>query len=188
VLAYPQAELPRDVKTQVITICDSEWPSGSSAEKRLRLPLHDPNRHPLIVVLTDDGIVLSYLAIPSTVIHHAGRTYRASGLSAVITHPLHRHHGYGRQIVTAARGVIAAGDADIGVFTCDPPLVDFYVQCGWTLMEHTAIIGGTREKPFPADSLGKRTLMEFFSEQAKQHCGDFVGASLFLDLREGDLW
>jgi hypothetical protein len=84
--------------------------------------------------------------------------------------------------------LIAGSDADIGVFTCDPPLVDFYVGCGWTLMEHTSVIGGTRKKPFPADSLNKRTLMGFFSPKAEQHRSDFEGATLYLELREGDLW
>jgi len=133
-------------------------------------------------------VVLSYLAIPSTVIHHAGCTYRASGLRAVITHPLYRHHGYGRQIVTAARAVIAASGADLGMFTCDPPLVAFFVQSGWMPMEHTAIIGREGLCARPADSLGKCTLTGFFSKKARRHRRDFVGASLYLNLREGDLW
>lgn len=38
VLTYPQAELPLDVKRQVITILDSEWLSDSSVEERLHAP------------------------------------------------------------------------------------------------------------------------------------------------------
>jgi aminoglycoside 2'-N-acetyltransferase I len=186
-LAYPQEDLPHHLKAQIIAHFDSEWPSALSAAERLQHPLHDPNCHPVTLLIVEDGVV-SYLAIPSTVIHHAGHTYKASGLSGVITHPVYRRHGYGRQLVTAARDLIAAGDADIGVFTCDPPLVAIYTRCGCRAMEHAAIIGGTREKPFPADALGKRTRMGVFSERAKQHHPDFAGASLYVDLRDGDLW
>lgn len=188
VFPYPQGELSLPLKAQVIALLDTERPSALTIAERLSQPLHDPNRHPLDLLLMEGDIVVSYLAIPSTIISLAGYTYKASGLSGVITHPLNRHRGYGRQLVTAARDLIAASDADIGVFTSDPPLVSFYVGCGWTLMGDTSIVGGTRERPFPADELGKRTLMGFFSAQAKQHRRDFVGASLHLGLREGDLW
>jgi predicted acetyltransferase len=187
-VAFPSETLPHAFKEQVIDILAREWPSVLSREEQLQQPLHDPESHPVALVLEENGQVLSYLVIPSRVIHHAGNSYKASGLSAVITHPAYRHRGYGRHIVMAAREVIAATDADIGVFTCDPPLVSFYACCGWTLMEHTVVIGGTRAKPFPADVLGKRTLMGFFSEQARTRRADFEDAAIYLDLRDGDLW
>jgi len=144
---------------------------------------------PLVELRTQKAAaVLSYLAIPSKRIEHAGITYKASGLSAVVTHPAHRRRGHGRLIVTVARELIASSDADIGVFTCDVPLTSFYVECGWTAMESTHVIGGTRKKPFPAEPLNKRTLMGFFSEKAKQRAPDFANSLLYLELREGDLW
>jgi len=187
-LAYPQELLPPHLKEAVIDVLEQEWPSVFNREDRLGKPLHDPNKHPLMVMLVDQDMMLSCLAVPSTLIHLAGETYKASGLSAVLTNAAYRGRGYGRRLVTAARELIAGSDADIGVFTCDPPLVPFYVGCGWTLMEHTSVIGGTREKPFPADSLGKRTLMGFFSAKAQAHRSDFEGAAIHLGLREGDLW
>jgi aminoglycoside 2'-N-acetyltransferase I len=187
-LTYPQDLLPPHLKDAVVDILEREWPSVFKREDLLGRPLHDPNKHPLMVLLVENDTVLSCLAVPSTLIHLAGDTYKASGLSAVLTDAGYRGRGYGRLLVTAAREVIAGSDADIGVFTCDPPLVPFYVGCGWTLMEHTSVIGGTREKPFPADSLGKGTLMGFFSAKAREHRADFEGATIHLELREGDLW
>jgi hypothetical protein len=185
-LTFPDDTLPPSLDAQVRTILRTEWPSphGDEAPRSL----NDPRTNPILMVLVEDEVVLSYLAIPSKVIHLDGDAYKAYGLSSVITNQGYRHHRYGSQIVIAARRFIAAGDADIGIFTCDLPLVDFYVRCGWTLMEHTAVIGGTREKPFPADPLSKRTLMGFFSEKAMRHRADFEGASIYLELREGDLW
>lgn len=118
VLTYPQAALPLQLIAQIIALFDSEWPSRLSAAERLLNPLHDSNHHPVDVLLIEDDVVVSYLAIPSTLIHHVGCTYKASGLSGVITHPLYCHRGYGRQLVTAAHDLIAASDADIGLFTC----------------------------------------------------------------------
>jgi GNAT superfamily N-acetyltransferase len=188
VLTYPQNLLPSYLKEAALDILEREWPSALSREERLRKPLHDPNRDPLILVLVERDVVLGYLAVPSTRIHLAGATYKASGLSSVLINADYRGRGYGRRLVTAARDLIADSAADIGVFTCDPPLVPFYVGCGWTLMEHASVIGGTREKPFPAASLNKRTIMGFFSVKARAHRPAFEDAALHLELREGDLW
>lgn len=188
IFTYPQEDLPLDLKAQIIAILDGEWAGDLDVEARLRRPLHDPDRRPVCVVLREGGSVLGYLAILSTVIRHAGQAYRASGLSAVITNLPYRGRGHGRQLVTAARELIAASPVDLGIFTCDPPLVGFYVQCGWVPMPHTSVVGGTRERPFLADTLGKRTLMGFFSVHAREHRRDFAGAELYLELHEGDLW
>ncbi len=188
VLIVPQEELALDLKAQVIALLERAWPSGRGVEEQLRAPLHDPERRPLAALLIDGGVVVGYLAIPSATIRHRGRDYRASGLSAVVTHPERRRRGHGQRLVVAARAAIVAGGADLGLFTCDPPLVPFYVGCGWEAMPRTAVVGGTRERPFPAAPLGKRTLMGFFSAHARAHRRDFEGATLQLELREGDLW
>jgi GNAT superfamily N-acetyltransferase len=185
-LTFPDGVLPPELHAQVRAILRAEYPTLSWSDTPRSLD--DPQSNPILLTLLDGDSVLSYLAIPSKLIHHAGETYQAYGLSSVITHPLHRHQGYGSQIVTAAWDLIADSDADIGIFTCDPHLVDFYVSRGWTLMPTTTVVGGTRAKPFPADSLGKRTLMGFFSPKALQRQSDFEGAAVYLELREGDLW
>lgn len=140
------------------------------------------------MLLVEGEQVLAYLAIPSTAIEHAGRTYRASGLSAVSTHPAHVRQGHASRLVSAAREWIEASDADLGVFTCDPPLVSLYETCGWTHMPVTVVVGGTRAQPFRADTLGKATLMGFFSPAARAHRAAFEGTDVYLGLREGDLW
>ena len=183
---YPDDTLPPDLDARVLALLQSEYPALFVAG--VPRSLNDPRTNPTLMVLLDGEEVVSYLAIPSTTIRQAGTAYKAYGLSSVITNPSYRRQGYGHRIVTAARDFIAASDADIGVFTCDPPLAGFYARCGWTLMEGTWLVGGTREKPFPSNDLGKCTFMEFFSEKARAHRADFEGVPIYLDLREGDLW
>lgn len=184
-LTYPDEQMPPALKRKVLSVLRADWPTSAMDEDGL---IHDPATHPTSLVLVEGEAVLSYLAIPSKVIEHAGDTYKAYGLSSVITNAAHRHQGYGSRIVTAAREFIAAGDADIGVFTCDPPLANFYARCGWTVMEGTTVVGGTRARPFPSDSLDKCTLMDFFSAKAQRRRADFEGVPIYLELREDDLW
>jgi len=188
VVTYPQDDLPLDLKRQALEILAAAFPGGRSVEERLSRRLHDPRTSPVCMLLVEGDRVLAYLAVPSTTIDHAGRTYRASGLSAVSTHPAHLRQGHAARLITAARAWIEASDADLGVFTCDPPLVPLYEACGWTHMPSTVVVGGTREQPFRADGLGKATLMCFFSPSARERRADFEGADVYLDLREGDLW
>lgn len=183
---YTNDTLPPDLDARVHALLQAEYPDVFVG--RMQRSLKDPCTHPTLMLLLDGDEVASYLAIPSKTIRQAGREYKAYGLSTVLTHPTFRRQGYGHRIVTAAREFIAASDADIGAFTCDPPLVDFYVSCGWTLMEGTWLVGGTRENPFPSNELQKCTLMAFFSEKARAHRADFEGVAIYLDLREGDLW
>lgn len=188
VVTFGQDSLPRALKAQVLAILEVAWASGRSIEERLDRPLHDPRSAPVCMLLVDGDVVLAYLAMPSKVIEHAGVTYRVAGLSSVATHPEHLRNGHGGTLVTAAREWIEASGADLGIFTCDAPLVPFYVACGWTHMPMTVVVGGTRAQPFRADELGKQTLMGFFSDLAQGHRADFADADVYLELREGDLW
>jgi aminoglycoside 2'-N-acetyltransferase I len=185
---YPQDDIPLDLKRSVLGLLTSAWPDPRPLEVRLAKPLHDPRSEPTVVVLTDGGETRAYLTIPTSTISHAGTEFRASGLSAVVSHPASRGAGYGAHIVVAARELIEASGVDIGIFTCDPPLVAFYARCGWEPMPSTVVVGGTRERPFRADSLDKRTLMAFFTPHAQEHRAAFDEIDVYLDLREGDLW
>lgn len=188
ILTFDQDALPIELKSQVLAILEVAWPTGRDIEERLHRPLHAPRNAPACMLLVEGGSVLAYLAIPTKTIEHAGVTYRVAGLSSVATHPNRLRHGYGATLVTAARERISGSGADLGIFTCDPPLVPFYEGCGWTQTPATVVVGGTRERPFRADELGKRTMMRFFSSLAQEHRADFADADVYLDLREGDLW
>jgi aminoglycoside 2'-N-acetyltransferase I len=124
--------------------------------------------------------VVSALDILSKDIVHQGETYAASGLSAVVTDRRRRGKGYGHTIVETARQMIEASGADLGIFTCDRYLQAFYERAGWTLLPGTALIGGTRENPYPSDQFDKVTLASFFSLRARAAAKAFIGTHIEL--------
>lgn len=188
VIVCLEEELPDDLRRQTVEALCEEWPGAFSGGKADRTQLNDPALHAMIFSLVVDGQLASHLSVQRKTIEHRGESYKAHGLSGVLTVPAFRGKGYGEQIVRAATAFMKQDGADIGLFTCDPPLRTFYERCGWTLLEGASLVGGTRTKPFPSDTLGKITFARFFSARVQAHRNDFVGAALWLELHEGDLW
>ncbi|MET9397495.1 GNAT family N-acetyltransferase [Kitasatospora sp. NPDC002965] len=183
-----EAEVPRELKLQVAELQDQVWPGppGPSAE-----PVHDPVLRPRSMLLLDGDRVVAALDVLSKSLDHAGRTYAASGLSAVVTDRALRGRGYGRRLVVAARAVIEESGADLGLFTCDRELRTFYEGAGWELLPGAVLVGGTVERPFPSDREGfdKLTMAAFLTGRARRHRADFAGARIGLYPGEVDkLW
>ena len=186
VLSFSQDAVPAVLRVQVLTLREQAWPRGASKSPTS----HDPALQPVTMLLVDDReSVLASLAILSKEIAHDGQRFAASGLSTVVTDQSHRRRGYGHQLVTAARGQIAASGADLGVFSCDPQLAGFYRRAGWRVLPGTVLIGGTPENPFPSDRLGKLVLAELFTDHARAHAASFEQARIELYPGEIDrLW
>ncbi len=177
VLSWPEAEVPLELRVQVVALQDQAWPA---AEASGPAPWHDQALRPVEMVLVDDGVVLAALDILSKEIEHGGERYAASGLSTVVTATDRRGQGHGSTLVRAAREAVARSGADLGIFTCDPPLREFYERCGWRVLKGTVLIGGTPDDPFPSDRFDKVTLAAFFSERAARAAASFVGARIAL--------
>jgi GNAT superfamily N-acetyltransferase len=188
IIACPEEELSDDLLRQTLEALYADWPGAFTGAKAGRTQLNDPALHAMIFSLVVDGQLASHLSVPRKTIVHRGEPYKAYGLSGVLTVPAFRGKGYGEQVVRAATAFMEQDGADIGLFTCDPPLRPFYERCGWTQLEGSALVGGTRAKPFPSDTLGKNTFGRFFSARAQTRRNDFMGAAIWLELREGDLW
>lgn len=129
-------------------------------------PGHDQALAPLAVLLLDaDGRVAASLALLHKPVRLAdGRTYRAAGLSAVVTRADVRGRGYGLRLVTAARAGLAADPAvDLALFSCDRELVPFYEAAGFEVLPGTVLVGGTPADPLATDDpgLGKTVLGAF---------------------------
>ncbi|MFF4695151.1 GNAT family N-acetyltransferase [Streptomyces chattanoogensis] len=198
-LSFPEAATPPELRTQVLDLHEEAWPtagprSGASARDDARTS-HDPALHPLSMLLVDDGTVLSALDILAKPIVHAGRSYRAGGLSTVVTRRAVRGQGHGRRLVTAAHHAMASSDLglrlDLGLFTCDRPLQSFYESAGWHPLPGTVLVGGTPQAPFPSDRPGfdKVTMADFFSPAARQTRDAFLHTRLELYPGEIDkLW
>ena len=132
VIACLEEELPDDLRRQTVEALRDEWPGAFSGGKADRTQLNDPALHAMIFSLLVDSQLASHLSVQRKTIEHRGETYKAYGLSGVLTVPAFRGKGYGEQIVRAATAFMEQDGADIGLFTCDPPLRTFYERCGWT--------------------------------------------------------
>jgi aminoglycoside 2'-N-acetyltransferase I len=175
--SYPEAEVPIELRVQQVALQDRTWPSDKPTAPS---PWHDPGLRPVSMLCVHDDRVVAALDILSKDITHVGTTYSASGLSAVVTDPAYRGRGYGHRIVQAARDVIAASRADLGIFTCDTPLRTFYERAGWRCLEDTVLVGGTADAPYPSDLFDKVTMAEFFSEKARANAEAFIGSRIEL--------
>jgi GNAT superfamily N-acetyltransferase len=190
-MSFPEAATPPELRAQVLALQHQAWPSADAAAESSGTLTHDPALHPVSMLLVEDGRVLAALDVLSKQIVHAGRRYRAGGLSTVVTHREARGRGHGRRLVAAARQAMAAGDLDLGLFTCDRHLQGFYERAGWELLPGAVLIGGTRACPFPSDQPGmdKVTMAAFFSAQAQRHRSSFQHSRIELYPGEIDkLW
>jgi aminoglycoside 2'-N-acetyltransferase I len=132
------------------------------------------------MLLIDGDRVVSSLAILSKEITHRDRPYSASGLSAVVTDEQARGRGHGRRLVEAAYGVIERSGIDLGIFTCDRPLLGLYELNGWRELPETILVGGTQEEPLPSDRLDKVVVARFISARAQRDEASFVGSRIEL--------
>jgi aminoglycoside 2'-N-acetyltransferase I len=186
ILSFPQHAVPPVLQVQVAALQDHAWPPSAGEPSSG----HDPALQPVAMLLVDDlEVVLASLAILSKDITHDGRRYAVSGLSAVVTDQARRNRGHGHRLVSAARQQIAAGGADLGIFSCDRALARFYCRAGWQVLPGTVLIGGTPERPFPSDQFDKVVLAGLFTESAREHAASFDNACIQLYPGEIDkLW
>lgn len=156
-------ELPAGLAAQVAALEAQAWPGSA--------PGHDPALAPRVVLLLDaDGRLAASLALLHKPVRLAdGRTYRAAGLSGVVTRADVRGRGYGSRLVAAARAELAADPAvDLALFSCDRELVPFYVAAGFEPLPGTVLVGGTPADRLATDAPGldKAVLGAFFAQGA----------------------
>lgn len=170
IVSFPEMSVPEVLREQVAALHESVWPGSS--------PGHDPLLDPVSLLLLDGDEVVAALDILSKPLVHAGETFAASGLSAVVTRGDRRGRGHGKALVSAGRQAMAG--RDLGIFTCDRPLRGFYEDAGWECLPGTVVIGGTPGDPFPSDRFDKVTMGAFLSPHALGHREAFLGARVGL--------
>jgi GNAT superfamily N-acetyltransferase len=175
--SFAEADVPAELRAQVVRLQDLAWPPEAPTGLDA---WHDPEQNAVSLLLVEDGRVLSALDVLSKQLEHAGQTFAASGISAMVTDPDARGRGHGRALAVAAREFMAANGADLGIFTCDVDLQPFYGSAGWRFLPGTVLVGGTREDPFPSDGLGKVVMADFFTPGARSAASSFVGARVEL--------
>ncbi|OPA73733.1 GNAT family N-acetyltransferase [Paenibacillus selenitireducens] len=185
-LQFQQQDCPAMYRNQILTLMQQEWPHAFE-NQQICWPEVEAT-HPISLVLIEDHTVISHVGVPSTNIQHQGLSYKAFGLSEVMTHPSYRRQGLGMRLLREAMVLIRQHEPDISIFTCSPALQPFYMQGGWTPMMKTCLVGGTREKPFRSDALGIITMMQFFSEKAQASRHLFEETDVYIELGERKLW
>ncbi|MFJ3923914.1 GNAT family N-acetyltransferase [Streptomyces sp. NPDC090022] len=148
ILSFAEADVPAGLAAQVAALEDEAWPGAT--------PGHDPALAPrALLLVADDGTVAASLALLFKEIRHAGRTYRAAGLSAVVTRRALRGRGYGARLVAAARRELrGVPGLDVVLFSCDRPLAGLYESAGFTVLPGTVLVGGTPDDPLATDGPG----------------------------------
>ncbi|WKV74325.1 GNAT family N-acetyltransferase [Streptomyces sp. PCS3-D2] len=159
VLGFAEPDVPGRLARQVADLEAEAWPGST--------PGHDPALAPRTLLLVDDeGTVAAALALLYKGIPLAGRTYRAAGLSSVVTRSTRRGQGLGGRLVAAARAELAADPAvDLALFSCDRTLAPFYEAAGFAPLPGTVLVGGTPEDPLATDAPGfdKVVMAAFFT-------------------------
>ncbi|MFF8260446.1 GNAT family N-acetyltransferase [Streptomyces virginiae] len=160
VVGFAEADVPAALAVQVADLEAEAWPGSD--------PGHDPALEPRALLLVDrHGTVAAALALLYKEIRLAGRTYRAAGLSSVVTRTAVRGQGLGGRLVAAALAELAADRAvDLALFSCDRPLAPFYEAAGFAPLPGTVLVGGTPEEPLATDAPGfdKAVMAAFFTD------------------------
>ncbi|RSN05887.1 GNAT family N-acetyltransferase [Nonomuraea sp. WAC 01424] len=182
--SFPEPDIPSDLLVQVRDLQQEAWPAHTAPAGG---PVHDPALSPRSMLLLDEDTVVAALDILSKPVTHAGRRFRAAGLSTVVTRKASRGRGHGRHLVRAAHEAIAAAGFDVALFTCDRPLQGFYESAGWQVIPGAVLVGGTPQAPFPSDLPGfdKVTMGDFLSPQGRAHRLSFHHARI--DLYPGEI-
>ncbi|MFE9463575.1 GNAT family N-acetyltransferase [Streptomyces virginiae] len=160
VVGFAEADVPAALAVQVADLEAEAWPGCT--------PGHDPALEPRALLLADrHGTVAAALALLYKEIPLAGRTYRAAGLSSVVTRTAVRGQGLGGRLVAAALAELAADRAvDLALFSCDRPLAPFYTAAGFAPLPGTVLVGGTPAEPLATDAPGfdKAVMAAFFTD------------------------
>jgi GNAT superfamily N-acetyltransferase len=159
----PSTELPRELKCQILSFIRVEWWWIFRDHDRFWDYTHK-STHPVNVVITERGQVISHAEVNWRLVEHAGASYKVYGVSAVFTFPAFRQEGYGTQVIRAATDFIRGSDADVAMLFCLPQLVPFYEHVGWEAPPNAQILYGDQDYPHEEEIA---TCMLFVSERGQ---------------------
>lgn len=170
-------ELPEELKLQILSFLRFNFPEGFTGSNENRDWINDPkDASTHIVITSENNILVSYCAVVKKQLEHVDQNYTCWGLTGVMTHPVFRGKGFGGQVVAIGTKIIRESSTDIGMFHCNPNLIDFYGKFGWEPMKNTITLIGSRKNPEISDEL---MMALFLSDKAKSHRLEFENNKIY---------
>lgn len=148
-------------------------------------PEHDPALDALSFYLIRDQRVVSYAAVVYAPIVHDDQAYLVAGLSCVATDPDYQRRGLGSRVIDVATRAILDGTADLGLFTCDPPLHEFYARAGWRAAPGITLLGNRQPGALSSATLSKTVMLRLISPRARANAASLETATIDLGLPAG---
>jgi len=139
---YSDADLPEVLRIQVLDFLRIVWPDGFTGVNRFRDWTTNPAMRPHHLLYAADWQLISHVEVITATVSVNYVEYRMASPTAVFTYPAFRGEGWSSRLNALAAELIDASDAEIGLLTCAPRLIDFYSRAGWTHAEGTPIIAG----------------------------------------------
>lgn len=162
-VSYADDELPDALRWQVLSFQRIVWPEGFTGPLRFRDVITGPDQHPHHLLYVAGELVVAHLEIVWRMLGHAGETYKAYGITGVLTFPSFRGEGWAARLVSAATERIDASDGDLGIFSCAPSLEPLYARDGWIPLHDGRFLVGDS----PESAVESPVLMLFRAISAK---------------------
>ncbi|TCC56106.1 GNAT family N-acetyltransferase [Kribbella pittospori] len=150
---YADDHLPEVLKAQVLSFLRITWPDGFTGPNRFRDWTSHPDLRPHHLLYAAGSQLVSHLEIITTTVSVDEEQYVVQSPTAVLTFPAFRGEGWAGRLVAAAVARIDAGQADVGVLTCGPHLVEFYSRAGWELAPGATIVAGEDGSTWVSDDV-----------------------------------
>lgn len=160
---FMDSQLPDVLRVQVLDFLRIVWPEGFVGPNRFRNWTSHPSMSPFHQLYAAGSQLVSHLEIVTVIVNVNDREYRAVSPTAVLTYPAFRGEGWSSQLNAAAVRWIDGSDADLGLLTCSPDLIDFYSRAGWDHAQEAIIVAGQEGATWVSDdvlltrSLGERS-------------------------------
>jgi predicted N-acetyltransferase YhbS len=174
---YAVADLPPDIKCQIMSFIRIQWPWIFDPSNRL-MDLMEGGSGRYSFVIAEQGVLISHAEVNQRTLEYLGESYRVYGVGAVMTYPSFRREGFGAQVVEAATEHIKASDADFALLFTSPDLASFYEQHGWEVLPGVRITVGDADHPIPHDN---EFMMGYFvTERGRQARASLLSTPLYV--------
>lgn len=129
-VAYPRADLPRELEVQLLAFMRMAWGDAFRGDDRFRDRLwEDPDA--MHFVHEVGSLLVSHVMVLPVALEVDAKPLLIGGVASVMTYPQFRGDGHGSAVMRIAGAFIQEGAFDLGMLFCDPETVPFYERLGW---------------------------------------------------------